>query len=81
MLAATVTDKHLPAPWQAFALRTADGGAIIFYSLQARLELAAPPGSPGLAGKPRKIGEPGCGQQVAGPFLAEHVKQPPHLVQ
>jgi hypothetical protein len=44
MPAGTVTDKHLPGPWQAFALRTTDGGAIIFYSLTARLELAPPPG-------------------------------------
>jgi hypothetical protein len=40
----TVTDKHLPGPGHAFALRTTDSGAIIFYSLTARLKLTPPPG-------------------------------------
>jgi hypothetical protein len=40
----TVADKHVPGPGRAFALRTTDGGAIIFYSLTARLEITSPPG-------------------------------------
>ena len=40
----TVSDKHVAGPGPAFGLRTAGGGAIFFYSLTARLELAPPPG-------------------------------------
>jgi hypothetical protein len=46
--AATVTDTHAPATGTAgetFALRTADGGALVFYTDAARLTITAPAGS------------------------------------
>jgi hypothetical protein len=41
---ATVTDRHLAAPGPVFGLRTTSGGALLFYSMTARLTLAPPPG-------------------------------------
>jgi hypothetical protein len=40
----TVTDRHLAAPGPVFGLRTVTGGALLFYSMTARLTLAPPPG-------------------------------------
>jgi hypothetical protein len=40
----TDSDKHQPGPGPVFGLRTKDGGAILFYSLDAQLNLAPPPG-------------------------------------
>jgi hypothetical protein len=43
-----VADAHAPAAGpsgQAFALRTADGGALVFYTDTARLTITPPPGS------------------------------------
>ena len=40
------TDQHSPAPYGVYALRTQDGGALVFYSLAAVLTLTPPPGEP-----------------------------------
>jgi hypothetical protein len=40
----TDSDTHQPGPGPVFGLRTKDGGAILFYSLDAQLNLAPPPG-------------------------------------
>ena len=43
--AATVTDQHAPASGApVFGLRTADGGALLFYTDAAELTLTPPPG-------------------------------------
>jgi hypothetical protein len=41
---ATVTDRHAPTAGYVFALRTADGGALVFYTDTAELTLAPPAG-------------------------------------
>jgi len=38
------TDRHYATPYGVYALRTRDGGALVFYSLAAVLTLTAPPG-------------------------------------
>jgi hypothetical protein len=44
--AASVSGRHAPAPGgQVFGLRTADGGALLFYSDAAELTLTPPPGN------------------------------------
>jgi hypothetical protein len=40
----TDSDKHLAGPGPVFGLRTKDGGAILFYAVDAQLTLAPPPG-------------------------------------
>lgn len=40
----TVTDTHQAAAGPVFALRTKDGGAIVFYSVTAQLTVVPPPG-------------------------------------
>jgi hypothetical protein len=40
----TVTDRHRPTGNGVYALRTADGGALVFCDLSASLTLTAPPG-------------------------------------
>ena len=40
----TDTDTHLQAPGAVYGLRTADGGALLFYTLNAQLTLAPPAG-------------------------------------
>lgn len=42
----TITDRHAPATaGQAFALRTADGGALVFYTVAATMTITPPAGS------------------------------------
>jgi hypothetical protein len=42
----TITDRHAPATaGQAFALRTAGGGALVFYTVAATVTITPPPGS------------------------------------
>ena len=40
----TDTDTHLQAPGAVYGLRTADGGALLFYTVTAQLTLAPPAG-------------------------------------
>jgi hypothetical protein len=41
---ATDSDIHFPAPNRAFGLKTASGGALVFYAVDAQLTLAMPDG-------------------------------------
>ena len=40
------TDRHTATPYGVYALRTAAGGALVFYSLAATLTIVPPPGQP-----------------------------------
>jgi len=40
-----LTDAHFAAPFPLFGLRTTDGGALLFYTVAARLTVTAPQGS------------------------------------
>lgn len=40
------TDRHAATPYGVYALRTAGGGVLVFYSLAATLTIVPPPGQP-----------------------------------